>query len=177
MSLSGLELVELVLARGWRRDSRLHGEAHWHAVTATGLDLADGEPGADHELVFLFGLLHDTRRQTDGPDPGHGPRAAELASELRAEGAFELDDERLALLLLALERHAYGEVSDDARVGACWDADRLHLPRCGFRIDQRLLSTSAARLPAAEPAAAARRSEAPAWAELVARVEAARTPA
>ena len=171
MRAPGLSLVDLVLARGWRRDSRLHGEAHWHAVTATGLDLADREEGADHELVFLFGLLHDTRRETDGPDPGHGLRATEFAAELHAAGAFALDDARLALLLHALERHAFGEVSGDPTVGACWDADRLHLPRVGFSIDERLLSTAAARLPEAQPAAAARRSEAPAWTALVERLE------
>jgi uncharacterized protein len=177
MRAPGLPLVDAVLARGWRRDSRLHGEAHWRAVTVTGLDLADGEPGADHELVFLFGLLHDTRRESDGPDPGHGLRAAGLAAELHAEGAFTLEADRLERLLFALERHAHGEVSDDPRVGACWDADRLHLPRCGFTVDKRLLSTAAARLPTAEPAAAARRAETPEWPALVERVEAARAAA
>jgi uncharacterized protein len=167
---SELELVDHVLALAWRRDSHLHGEAHWHAVTATGLDLAAGEPGADPELLFLFGLLHDTRRQSDGRDREHGPRAAAFAVELHADGAFELDAERLALLFQALERHAFGEVSDDPRIGACWDADRLHLPRVGFDVNPSLLSTAAARDPEALAAAARRRSERVAWEPLIDRL-------
>jgi uncharacterized protein len=165
-----LALVDLVLASAWRRHSRLHGESHWYAVTATGLDLADTEQGVDRELVFLFGLLHDTRRESDGRDREHGPRAARFALELHTAGAFALDAERLGLLVHALERHAFGEVSDDPRVGACWDADRLHLPRVGFAVDPALLSTESARLPDAQPAAAVRRFEAVAWGALVERV-------
>jgi hypothetical protein len=36
-------------------------------------------------------------------------------------------------------------VTDDPTVGACWDADRLDLPRVGVTVDPRLLSTAAAR--------------------------------
>jgi len=148
----------------------MHGEEHWHAVTATGLDLAVDEPGADPELLFLFGLLHDTRRLSDGRDREHGPRAAAFAIELHAAGVLALEAERLELLCFALERHALGEVSDDPRVGACWDADRLHLPRVGFAVDPDLLSTATARRPAALHLAAARRSEQVAWAALVERL-------
>jgi len=161
-----------VLQRAWRIDSHLHGEEHWHAVTATGLDLATDEPGADAELLFLFGLLHDTRRQSDGRDREHGPRAAAFAVELHAAGVLVLAAGRLELLRFALERHAFGEVSDDPRIGACWDADRLHLPRVGFDVDPDLLSTAAARKPEAITSAAGRRSERIAWATLVDRLQA-----
>ena len=161
-----------MLQRAWRIDSHLHGEEHWHAVTATGLDLAVDEPGADPELLFLFGLLHDTRRQSDGRDREHGPRAAAFAVELHAAGVFALEAGRLELLRFALERHAFGEVSDDPRIGACWDADRLHLPRVGFRVDPALLSTRAARQPEAVTAAASRRSERIVWAALIERLPA-----
>ena len=57
-------LLDRVLAEAWRRDSPLHGEAHWLAVATTGLDLA-AETGADPQIVFAFGLLHDTRREND----------------------------------------------------------------------------------------------------------------
>jgi hypothetical protein len=85
---------------------------------------------------------------------------------------FALETERLELLCFALERHAFGEVSDDPRVGACWDADRLHLPRVGFAVDPTLLSTGAARRPDALQLAATRRSEQTAWAVLVERLAA-----
>ena len=48
-------------------------------------------------------------------------------SSLHAAGVFALEAGRLELLRFALERHAFGEVSDDPRVGACWDADRLRI--------------------------------------------------
>ena len=165
-----LAIIDHVLQRAWRIDSHLHGEEHWHAVTATGLDLAVDEPGADPELLFLFGLIHDTRRQSDGRDREHGPRAGAFAVELHTAGVFALEPERLELLCFALERHAFGEVSADPRVGACWDADRLHLPRVGFAVDPDLLSTATARRPDALHLAATRRSEQVAWAALVERL-------
>ena len=173
--MADLAIVDHVLQRAWRIDSHLHGEEHWQAVTATGLDLAADEPGADSELVFLFGLLHDTRRQSDGRDREHGPRAAAFAVELHTAGVFTLEAARLEVLRYALERHAFGEVSADPRIGICWDADRLHLPRVGFAVDPTLLSTAAARQPDALLVAAGRRSERIAWASLVDRVPARRT--
>ena len=139
-------LIDRVLSEAWRRDSRLHGEAHWYAVAATGLDLA-ADTGADHAVVLAFGLLHDTRRENEARDPQHGPRAAVFARELHADGVLDLYAGQLVLLCVALELHADGQVSDDPTIGTCWDADRLHLPRLGpgFRLDPALLSTAAAR--------------------------------
>jgi hypothetical protein len=88
-------LVDRVLAEAWRRDSWLHGEAHWLAVATTGLDPA-AETGADPQIVFAFGLLHDTRRENDSRDPGHGPRAAVFARELHRDGDLLLEDGRLS---------------------------------------------------------------------------------
>ena len=96
----------------------------------TGLDLA-AETGADPQIVFAFGLFHDTRRENESHDPGHGPRAAVFARELHRDGDLLLDAERLELLCLALELHADGQVSAHPTVGTCWDADRLHLGRLG----------------------------------------------
>jgi uncharacterized protein len=165
-----LGVVVHVLEIAWRRDSHLHGESHWHAVTATGLDLALHELATDVEIVFLFGLLHDTRRESDGEDVGHGPRAASLARELQSAGVLRLGVQRLALLAFALERHAFGEVSADPSVGACWDADRLHLPRVGTTVSTSLLSTEAARRPGALTAAQTRGSDPVDWASLVERL-------
>jgi uncharacterized protein len=159
-------LVDRVLAEAWRRDSSLHGEAHWLAVATTGLDLA-AETGADPQIVFSFGLLHDTRRENDSFDPEHGPRAAAFARALHSEGALLLDEARLELLCLALELHANGQVSAHPTVGTCWDADRLHLTRLGFRLDPALLSTDAARTPDAQAAAVARREIPIGWARLL----------
>ncbi len=163
-------LIDRVLSEAWRRDSRLHGEAHWYAVAATGLDLA-ADTGADHAVVLAFGLLHDTRRENEARDPQHGPRAAVFARELHADGVLDLYAGQLVLLCVALELHADGQVSDDPTIGTCWDADRLHLPRLGpgFRLDPALLSTAAARTAQAQQAATRRRSEPVDWPSLVGR--------
>ena len=137
-------LVEGALARAWRRDSTIHGDHHWRCVAATGLALAASGTQVDRALVVCFGLLHDTRRLTDGIDPEHGPRAASFAHELREEGLLPMDDARFSLLAEALEHHSNGLVSDDATVGTCWDADRLHLPRVAIQPRPDLFSTRAA---------------------------------
>lgn len=166
-------LVDAVLPRAWRRDSPVHGEAHWRCVATTGLTLASVTEGADQALVFCFGLLHDTRRENEAVDPGHGSRAAAFAEELRGEGALPLEEAGFASLLAALRLHSDGQVSSDRTIGTCWDADRLHLPRVGITPDPALFSTEAAR--GREPmtvAEALRREGPPGWDELVALADA-----
>jgi hypothetical protein len=60
-------------------------------------------------------------------------------------GLFTLDGERLATLVTALSLHVDGLVSADPTIGACWDADRLHLWRIGVTPDPARLSTAAGR--------------------------------
>jgi uncharacterized protein len=133
-------LVDAVARVSLCHRSPLHGLAHWRRVTRYGLVLAAETPGADREVVSLFGLFHDAMRATDGDDPEHGSRAALLADALSG-----LAGERLDLLLWACEQHAAGETTDDPTVGCCWDADRLDLPRVGVSPDPGLLSTRAGR--------------------------------
>jgi uncharacterized protein len=145
---AGWERIEAaVLARSTSLDSDLHGPAHWRAVGRVGVELARRTPGADLGLVLLFALLHDSQRWHDGTDPGHGPRAADLARKLHRGRILDLAPDRLDLLRLTCARHADGGTSADPTVGACWDADRLNLWRCGITPTRRLLSTAAARSP------------------------------
>jgi len=138
------DVIETILANAWRPDSRVHGIEHWRAVAETGSELAALTEGADADVVWLFGWLHDTRREHDGDDPHHGERAEAYARQLHAAGAVELDDDQLEVLCLALRLHAAGQVSGDPTVGCCWDADRLHLPRTGTEVDPTFISTRAA---------------------------------
>jgi uncharacterized protein len=133
-------VLDSVLSRSTFHWSRLHGLDHWHRVTWNGLALAEETPGADAEIAMLFGLFHDSMRKNDGHDPGHGPRAAELADQLSGLTGY-----RLELLMFACKRHADGEVSSDPTIGVCWDGDRLDLPRVGTRPDVSLMSTVAGR--------------------------------
>lgn len=161
-------LVAEALQRAWRRDSPVHGELHWRCVAASGLALAETTPGADAVVCLCFGLLHDMRRENESVDPGHGPRAADLARSLAAEGWLALGEARTALLAGAVTLHADGLTSDDPTTGACWDADRVHLPRVGIRPRAELLSTEAGRRPESAAAAAALRASTPSWDALVA---------
>jgi uncharacterized protein len=129
-------------------------------VETTRLWLAK-QHGADADVVRLFALLHDVERWDEGSDPEHGRRGAVLAGRLRGE-AFLLDDARFALLEYAIAFHADGKRSDDLTLGACWDADRLDLPRVGIWPNPDLLCTGAAkellgRMESARPGARPRR--------------------
>ncbi|HEX6724350.1 MAG TPA: hypothetical protein VF073_03825 [Gaiella sp.] len=160
-----------MLRRAWRRDSPWHGEIHWRCVTATGLALASADERVDHSMVFCFGLLHDTRRENEAVDPGHGPRAAAFASSLREEGVLIVDDPAFSDLTEALRLHSDGHVSADPTIGTCWDADRLHLPRVSIVPDPAFLSTRSARAPERLVEADELRSEGPPdWETLVERV-------
>lgn len=161
-------LVDAVLPRAWGAESARHGDHHWRCVAATGLALGSGRPDVDRALVLCFGLLHDTRRENEAVDPGHGARAASFAAELRSEGALPLDGARFDLLAEALALHSSGQVSRDPTIGTCWDADRLHLPRVSIEPDHALLSTAAALGDSPRAAAAWLRSAGPpGWSELV----------
>lgn len=161
-------LVDAVLPRAWRRTSAWHGETHWRCVTATGLALARGDARVDRTLVFCFGLLHDTRRENEAVDPGHGDRAAAFADVLRDEGVLCVSEVRFSALRTALTLHSSGQVSADPTIGTCWDADRLHLPRVSIEPDPELLSTPAARDASRLPEATElRRVGPPGWDVLV----------
>ncbi len=138
-------LLTEVRARSTGIGSRIHGELHWRTVGANGLWLAEPLDGADTLVIFLFALLHDSMRENDSVDPEHGPRAAAFAGELHDEGLLAITAEQLDLLQHACVEHANGFVSTEPTVGACWDADRLDLPRVWITPDPALLSTERAR--------------------------------
>jgi len=126
----------------------IHGAPHWARLRANGLRLA-GMTGANPQVVELFAFLHDARREHDGDDPGHGQRAADLATALRGD-LFELPDAEFTLLLQACSGHSRGWTTGaDITVLTCWDADRLDLGRLGpgYYPDPQRLCTEAARDP------------------------------
>lgn len=136
-------MLDSVLALSTSHTSRLHGVAHWEGVGQNGRALAAEIDGADAEVVLLFALFHDSMRLNDGYDPDHGRRGSDLARELA--DLIPLGERRLDLLVAACDDHADGLVSPEPTIGACWDADRLDLPRVGIHPDPELLSTGAAR--------------------------------
>lgn len=117
-----------------------HAIDHWERVRQNGLDLARFTRGADPEVVELFAYFHDAGRHNEGDDPEHGHRGAMLAREFRGE-FFDCSREQLQQLCFAAQFHSDGLTEGDPTVRACWDADRLDLPRVGVTPDPEYLCT------------------------------------
>src|SRR4051812_37513172 len=84
----------------------VHGPDHWRRVERNGL-LLTPRTGADITVVRLFAIFHDSRRENDGQDDGHGARGAAYATTLRG-AAYHLSDERFELLHYACVWHTEG---------------------------------------------------------------------
>ncbi len=122
----------------------IHGPSHWRRVLRFGLKIAE-ETEADELVIKLFALFHDSRRENDGYDPGHGLRGAEFAKELREAGKFSLDDERFEKLYFACQWHTDETHHHDVTIGACWDSDRLDLGRVMITPKAKYLNTDPAK--------------------------------
>ncbi len=143
--------VTLGLLREIREQFRLdldgvHGAAHWGRVYRLGAHLAT-QTGADIRVVELFAFLHDSQREDEWTDHGHGARASDYARWLHRRCAFELDAKALRLLIAACDGHSDGGLEADITVQVCWDADRLDLGRVGIRPDPKRLCTQPAQCP------------------------------
>lgn len=125
--------------------SSLHGESHWLHVTQVGHELAEQTPDCDLAVIFLFGLLHDSKRVSDGRDPEHGERASKFACQLHQQDCLPLDNGQLDMLMFACHEHDNGKTSDDPTIGICWDADRLNLWRVGHVPKPKFMSTEPAK--------------------------------
>lgn len=141
-----LSLVDAAVGRSNRPHSVDHGEHHWQLVVWTGAQLIRETPAADPVVVFLFGLFHDSMRENDYVDPGHGARGGALARKL-LDGRGLVTGEQLETLVYACERHTDAITTDDLTVGTCWDSDRLNLWRVAIEPDAERLCTAAAKKP------------------------------
>jgi uncharacterized protein len=120
----------------------IHGVHHWDEVYENGMILAL-QPGVDKLVVGLFAYLHDCKREDDHQDPEHGDRAADFVVWLRNSGKLEfLKHEQYHKLWLACMQHHKGIVeTEDITIGACFDADRIELIRCGIVPKVELMNT------------------------------------
>ena len=121
----------------------VHGPRHWRRVERNGL-LVSRRSGAVQDVVRLFAVFHDSRREHDGWDDTHGARGAAYAASLRGV-LFDLSDSHFELLHFACTWHTHGQLSDDPTIGTCWDADRLDLGRVGTRPQAEYMSTEFGR--------------------------------
>lgn len=118
----------------------LHGFDHWKRVHDNGVLLAS-QSGVDLAVVRLFAWLHDCKRVEDWEDPEHGQRSASLVMEMKDTLFSWLDVDQKRKLWYACYHHNIGTVSEDITIGACFDADRLELVRCGVMPREDLMST------------------------------------
>ena len=118
-----------------------HGLPHWARVYENAMQIADimKMDDEDRQVLALFAVLHDSERVTDGPDPDHGERSAQIAEEMRGT-YFQMSDKHFAFLHKACAYHNKPVTCTDPVVQTCWDADRLDLGRLNIRIDTSFLS-------------------------------------
>ena len=134
-------IIRAILA-GYTLDRRgIHGLSHWARVLENGLRLAE-TTGADARIVRLFAVFHDSRRENEGTDPGHGRRGAEFAASVR-NSLLDLNDADSETLRIACALHTDERFHSDPTVQTCWDADRLDLGRVGKKVDPAFLGRAA----------------------------------
>lgn len=121
----------------------VHGPSHWRRVERNGL-LVASRSGAVEDVVRLFAVFHDSRRDHDGWDNTHGARGAAYAKSLCGV-LFDISDEHFELLHYACTWHTHGRLSDEPTIGTCWDADRLDLGRVGTQPEAGYMSTKFGR--------------------------------
>jgi uncharacterized protein len=139
MAIDYNSLWSLVVALRVGHATSIHGPEHWRRVERNGLLLA-ADANVDVDVVKLFALFHDSRRESDGWDPDHGARGASFAADRRGDW-YELSDDRFELLHYACTWHTDGKRHDDPTIAACWDADRLDLGRVGIMPDPKRMCT------------------------------------
>lgn len=123
-----------------------HGPDHWGRVSQHAVATARSL-GINPLIPHLFGMVHDSQREDEGHDPGHGPRAAAWVAEHAHDLFHFLSPQDIDLLALACELHSEGETEGPPQVQACWDADRLDLWRVGIEPNPRYLSCDYSKNP------------------------------
>jgi len=139
------ELIKTILSGYKLPWDGIHGITHWARVMENGLLLAE-QNGADPEIIALFAIFHDCKRQNESRDEGHGKRGADFAYSLRGD-LLSLDDNRFDLLYYACLHHTAGRTGGDITVRTCWDSDRLDLNRVRIITDPNRLCTEEAKNP------------------------------
>lgn len=139
------QLIKTILSGYKLPWNGIHGITHWARVMENGLLLAE-QNGADSEIVVLFAIFHDCKRQNESRDNGHGKRGGDFAYTLRGD-LLTLGDNRFDLLYYACSYHTAGQTEGDITVKTCWDSDRLDLNRVKIKTDPNKLCTEEAKNP------------------------------
>jgi len=120
----------------------IHGISHWKQVEAIGHRLS-ASTKADKVVVSYFAYLHDSKRQNEDEDLGHGETASIYCEQLYKQGVLKVTENQLSQLLYACKFHSDNKAkTDDMTIATCWDADRLDLNRIGITPDPFFLHTN-----------------------------------
>ena len=136
-------LLKAILAQFRIKQHGAHGPSHWARVRKHGLTVG-GAVCADLLVVELFAFLHDSQRENEYSDPGHGGRAAAYSQGLNGS-YFSLAPEQMEKLCIATTGHSDGQIHEDPTIQTCWDADRLDLGRVGTKPRAKYLSAEGAK--------------------------------
>lgn len=137
-------LINKVFSEYKYKNSDIHGELHCKMVALIGYNLTLKADFCDPIIVFLFSILHDSKRIVDGRDKDHGLRASQYAKSLNNK-LFFLPSYKLKILEWSCIKHNIGYTSSDPTIGVCWDSDRLDLWRCDIIPESKFLSTNIAK--------------------------------
>lgn len=162
-------LVSEVLEHGSGAELVTHGPDHWRRVANNGLHLMRECKGADPVVVFLFSLFHDSMRENEHKDDGHGGRGCDFFYEIGREWpeAYDLRGMQNAEIGWACIRHTDDIHHPNRTIGLCWDADRLDLMRVNKYPDPEYLNRGYSKKDAVIQAAVDRTwDEPPTWKEL-----------
>jgi len=136
------ELVAKVISEAKLANSSIHGVSHWQTVERNGTYLCQFN-SADIQVVQLFALFHDSKREDDHRDLEHGPRAEKYLrtiSQLVPLNAVQFED-----LCVACRTHTVGKVTENITIGTCWDSDRLDIGRVGIKPHEKFLMNQEAK--------------------------------
>ena len=135
-------LVSKVIEEAKLANSSIHGVSHWQRVERNGVFLCQFNK-ADIEVVRLFALFHDSKREDDYRDLEHGPRAEVY---IRSISDFvPLSPEQFENLCIACRTHTTGIVPENITIGTCWDADRLDIGRVGIQPNEEFMTNPEAK--------------------------------
>jgi uncharacterized protein len=142
------ELLEDIMSQFLIDINGDHGLQHWERVFQN-TQLLSNYYGIESDVFELFAMLHDSKRENEFSDIGHGSRAAIFAKELISTKKINISKEDQRRLLYACSNHTISnqnaKLYSDLVVQICFDADRLDIGRVGITPQEDYFQTEYAK--------------------------------
>jgi uncharacterized protein len=142
------ELIFKVIKEAKLANSSIHGVGHWQRVERNGVYLCQFNH-ANIDVVRLFALFHDSKREDDYRDLEHGPRAEVYLRGIK--DLVPLEPDHFEDLCIACRTHTVGKIPENETIATCWDSDRLEIGRVGIQPSEKFLINQEAKRIAREP--------------------------